>query len=101
VLAKLGAMHDDLHAWDNNFLKKPKKRLRQVQRELETALSRPMNNENEILAKEKAALIELLLEQEEVHWLQRSRVNWLMQGGQEHLVFSSICDCQKEEESHN
>jgi hypothetical protein len=36
----------------------------------------PMTVENELIAKEKAAIIELLLEQEEVHWLQRSRANW-------------------------
>jgi hypothetical protein len=35
VLAKLNAMHVDLHAWDSSYLKKPKKRLRQEQRELE------------------------------------------------------------------
>ena len=30
----------------------------------------PMSDENEIIAKEKADLIELLLEQDEVHWMQ-------------------------------
>jgi hypothetical protein len=35
VLTKLRAMHVDLHAWDSSYLKKPKKRLRQEQRELE------------------------------------------------------------------
>jgi hypothetical protein len=36
-----------------------------------------MNDENEVIAKEQANLIELLLEQDEVYWAQRSRANWL------------------------
>jgi hypothetical protein len=49
-----------------------------------------MNNENELIAKERATLIELLLEQEEVHWAQRSRANWLMQGGRNTSFFISL-----------
>jgi hypothetical protein len=40
----------------------------------------PMTDENELIAKETTALIELLLEQEEIHWQQRSQVNSLQQG---------------------
>jgi hypothetical protein len=40
----------------------------------------PMTDENDAKAKELANLVEILLEQEEIHWLQRSRVNWLSQG---------------------
>jgi hypothetical protein len=39
-----------------------------------------MNDENDKIAKEMTELVEMLLEQEEIHWLQRSRANWLMQG---------------------
>jgi hypothetical protein len=70
VLGKLGFLHGELHAWDDAFLKKTKKRIRQAQRELDNELSGPMNDEKEAIAKEKVALIELLLEQQEVHWLQ-------------------------------
>jgi hypothetical protein len=49
-----------------------------------------MIDENEVIAKEKAALIELLLEQEEVHWQQRSRVNWLQQGDMNTRFFHSF-----------
>jgi hypothetical protein len=87
VLTKLHAMHVDLHAWDSSYLKKPKKRLRQAQREFEKAISGPMNDENETIAKEKAALIELILEQEETHWAQRSRANGLMQGDRNTTFF--------------
>jgi hypothetical protein len=80
VLGKLGFLHGELHAWDDAVRKTPKKQIRQAQRDLDNALSGPMNDENEAIAKQKAALIELLLEQQEVHWLQRSRANWLRQG---------------------
>jgi hypothetical protein len=66
VLARLGHMHTSLHAWDNRVLKTPKRRLRKAQRELQKALDGPMNDENEVIAKEQANLIELLLEQDEV-----------------------------------
>jgi hypothetical protein len=42
---------------------------------LENAMCGPMMEENKIIAKETAELIELLLEQEEMHWLQRSHAN--------------------------
>ena len=80
VLAKLGHLHGSLHDWDKRVLKCPKKRIRRAQRELEKAMSGPMNVENDEKAKEMAELIELLLQQEELHWLQRSRANWLKQG---------------------
>ena len=80
VLAELSHLHGSLHEWDKQFLKRPKKRIRKAQRELEQALNGPMNDENEAKAKEQAALVEILLEQEEVHWLQRARANWLMHG---------------------
>ncbi|KAK1694816.1 hypothetical protein QYE76_011513 [Lolium multiflorum] len=65
VLAKLAHMHASLHAWDKDILQKPKCRLRSAQRKLDRALAGPMSEENEIIAKEQAALIELLLEQDE------------------------------------
>jgi hypothetical protein len=42
-----------------------------------------MTDESVVIAKEKAALIELLLVQEEVHWQQRSRVRARL----EHRIF--------------
>jgi hypothetical protein len=70
VLAKLAHMHASLHAWDKEILQKPKRRLRSAQHKLDRALAGPMSEENEIIDKEQAALIELLLEQDEVHWMQ-------------------------------
>jgi hypothetical protein len=68
VLSKLEHMHGALHRWDHNVLKQPKKRLRKAQEKFERAMTGPMNDESEVIAKEMADLIELLLEQEEIHW---------------------------------
>jgi hypothetical protein len=62
VLGRLSHMHAALHAWDKRVLKKPKRRLRSAQRELDAALSGPITDESEKKAKEKANLIEILLE---------------------------------------
>jgi hypothetical protein len=70
-------MHGSLHAWDKAVLKKPKRRLHRAQQKLEKVLNGTLSDENDIIAKEMADLVELLLEQEEIHWLQRSRANWL------------------------
>jgi hypothetical protein len=95
VLGKLGHMHRSLHAWDSAILQKPKQRLKKVQRELENAVNGPMSDKNEIIANEKAALIELLLEQEEVHWQQRSRVNWLQYGDRNTSFFHSFASARR------
>jgi hypothetical protein len=52
-------MHSSLHAWDNEVLKKPRKRLKTAQRKLERTMAGPLTEENEIIAKEQAALVEL------------------------------------------
>jgi hypothetical protein len=54
--------------------------LKKAQDKLEKAMNGPMNDDNEAVAKEMAELIDLLLEQEETHWMQRSRANWLRHG---------------------
>jgi hypothetical protein len=48
-----------------------------------------MTDDNEKKAKESANLIEILLEQEEVHWLQSSRANWLLQLGGRKIISRS------------
>jgi hypothetical protein len=88
-------MHDALHAWDKSILKKPKRRLRRAQQRLETAMNGPLTEENENLAKEMASLVELLLEQEEIHWLQRSRANWLQFGDRNTSFFHNFASARR------
>jgi hypothetical protein len=80
VLAKLAHLHGMLHAWDTSINKEPRRKLREAQRDLDKTMSGPIDEENETKAKELATVIELLLEQDEIHWLQRSKANWLHQG---------------------
>jgi hypothetical protein len=80
ILAKLNKLHGVLHEWDANVLQNPRKSLKRAQKKLEKAMNGLMNNDNEVVAKEMAELIDLLLEQEETHWMQRSRANWLKHG---------------------
>jgi UDP-N-acetylglucosamine:LPS N-acetylglucosamine transferase len=63
-------MHQALHEWDYSVLKKPKKHLRHAQKEFENAVVGVIIDESEAKAKELAELIEILLEQDEIHWLQ-------------------------------
>jgi hypothetical protein len=95
VHAKLDHLHSSLHAWDKDFLKKPQRRIRTAQRKLERAMAGPITAENELIAKEQAELIELLLEQEEVHWMQRSRTNWLQNGDRNTSFFHQFASARR------
>jgi hypothetical protein len=95
VLAKLGHMHTMLHDWGKKFLKLPKKRIQRAHREFEKAMNWPMTDENEAKAKELANLVEILLEQEEIHWLQRSHVNWLSQGDKNTRFFHQFASARR------
>jgi hypothetical protein len=95
VMGRLGRMHSALHAWDSQILRKPKRRLRKAQRELEKAMNGPLSDENEAKAKEMANLIELLLEQDEVYWAQRSRSNWLHQGDRNTTFFHNYASARR------
>jgi hypothetical protein len=77
VLGKLNKVHAIMHAWNDSVLKQPKKKIRQSQRELEKAMTGQITDESEARAKEMTNLIELLLEQEEIYWSQRSTANWI------------------------
>jgi hypothetical protein len=95
VLSKLAHLHGSLHAWDEEVLKKPKKRVKKSQRDLEAAMSGPMSDENEAIAKKEAALIEILLEQDEIYWQQRSRANWLQHGDRNTSFFHNFASARR------
>jgi hypothetical protein len=80
LAGKLAKVHDQLHRWDMSVLKRNKNTLRKTQRELENVVRQSMSPENLARQKELADEIEKLLEMEEIHWAQRSRVDWLKYG---------------------
>ena len=55
----------------------------------------PISDESEAKAKEMANLIELLLEQDEVYWAQRSRANWLQYGDRNTAFFHNFATARR------
>jgi hypothetical protein len=74
---KVRDVHEDLHKWDKDVLKKPEKRIADLKRELERLRRGPTSTANYESQKEIMIWLELMLEQEEIYWLQRARANWL------------------------
>ena len=74
------AVHAYLHNWDREILKGPKRRIRKFKKELERLRRGPMNTESRCHQKEIILVTGNLLDQEEIFWLQRGHVNWLMHG---------------------
>jgi hypothetical protein len=95
VLQRLGRMHQALHACDMHVLQKPKGRLRKAQRELEWTMNEPLSVENDTKAKELANLVEILLEQEEIYWSQRSCANWLQYGDRNTAFFHNFASARR------
>jgi hypothetical protein len=95
VKAKLGRLQEALHAWDATVLMKPRKRLRKAQRDFDIAVSGVLTDESEAKAKELAELIEILLEQEEIQWMQRSRANWLKEGDHNTSFFHNFATARR------
>ena len=79
-MTKVNAVHDDLHAWDREVLKKHVQRMKKLKRELEILRRGPPTDESLAAQKEILRRLELLLEQEEIIWVQRARANWLKHG---------------------
>ena len=80
-------VHEALHSWDKNVLKGPKKRLRELQKELNVSMAGPLSDEASTKQRELQLKIEEFLEQEELYWVQRGRVNWLQHGDQNTAFF--------------
>jgi hypothetical protein len=80
LMIKVNCVHDALHVWDRDVLKKPVQRIKKLCRELENLRRGRMSDEALAAQKEILLLIELLVEQEEIVWVQRARANWLKHG---------------------
>jgi hypothetical protein len=62
------------------ILKKPQRKVNSIRKEVEEITRSEITEENIAREKELVAELEKLLEQEEIYWAQRSRVNWLQWG---------------------
>jgi hypothetical protein len=58
-----------------------------------------LTSENVKKQQEIARDIEKLLEQEELHWAQRSRVNWLQHGDKNTAYFHNFANARKQKNS--
>ncbi|KAM0859874.1 hypothetical protein ACQ4PT_046911 [Festuca glaucescens] len=87
VMSKLSAVHVELHEWDRSVLKAPQKKIKELTRELDQLLSGPMSEDSLQKQKELTRQIEVALEQEEVHYMQRSQANWLLHGDRNTTFF--------------
>ena len=72
LMEKVNEVHEELHQWDKEVLKRPTSRIKALQKDLEHLRREPMNEVNSAAQKEVMIKIELLLEQEEIHWVQRA-----------------------------
>ena len=84
---RTNAVLTDLLDWDRETLKSPKKRINKLKKEIEK-LRRVHNTfEARQKMKELQVLVENLLDQEEMIWLQRGRTNWLLHGDRNTTFF--------------
>jgi hypothetical protein len=93
--AKVKDVHEELHQWDREVLKAPAKRISDLKKELERLKRGPMIDANTESQKEIMVRLELMLEQEEIHWFQRARANWLKQGDRNTGFFHNFATKQK------
>jgi hypothetical protein len=77
-------------------LKKPQNRIKSVKRELEELTRSDITDVNIAREKELAKEIEKLLEQEELFWAQRSRVNWLQFGDKNTNFFHNFASSRRQ-----
>jgi hypothetical protein len=92
---KTAEVHRELHAWDRRELKVPRRRIDQLKSELEILRRGPITDESTAEQKEILLKIELLLDQEEIHWVQRGRANWLRHGDRNTSFFHNFASTRK------
>jgi hypothetical protein len=95
LAGKLAFVHDHLHKWDKNSLQKTKMNIRVAQRCLEKVAMGPLSDESIAEQQEIAKEIEAMLETEEIHWAQRSRLNWLQHGDKNTSYFHNFAGEQR------
>jgi hypothetical protein len=82
------AAHRSLHEWDRTTLKGPKKRIPKLKKEFEQLRRGAVNTESIDRQKEIQVLIENLLEQEEIYWIQRGACELAYAWRQEYFLLS-------------
>jgi hypothetical protein len=92
---RTSAVHSSLHEWDRTTLKGPKKRIAKLKKELEQLRRGAVTPDSIGRQKEIKVLIENLLEQEEIYWIQRGRANWLMHGDRNTSYFHNAATARK------
>ena len=95
LACRLAYVHEQLHRWDKTVLRKSSKKIKKVQRELEQVSRDVLSQENVTKQKELAEELEQLLQMEEIHWAQRSSINWLMFGDRNTSYYQKFASARK------
>ena len=80
-------VHKSLHCWDKEVLQGPRTKLRELQKKLNEVMSGTIDDDNLDQQKALQMQIEDLLENEELYWVQRGRIDWLRYGDQNTAYF--------------
>lgn len=88
-------MHKAFHHWDKTVLRNSSKKMKRVQRELEAVSRDSLSPENIAHQKELADELERLLEQKELYWAQRSRIQWLKYGDKNTSYFQNFASARR------
>jgi phage host-nuclease inhibitor protein Gam len=92
---KLHAVHQALHAWDRRVLGEPKRRLKELQNELNSVMEGSLSDEATTKIQAIQMEIENLHEQDEIKWVQRSRANWMKSGDRNTNLFHNFATARK------
>ena len=85
-LKKPRQVHEELHVWDKKVLKGPTNRIKKMQKELEELWRVPLTDDSIAAQKELLVRLELLMEQEELTWIQHACANWLKHGDRNSIL---------------
>ena len=95
LVGKLVVVHELLHKWDSSVLQSTNRKIWSAQKDLERVAAGTLTDENVARQKELSNEIEFLLEQEEIHWAQRSRLNWLQHGDKNTSYFHNFANARR------